>query len=136
MATRFQKIKDFNMARGLISKGFNINTELAMLKEELDELEYSSPKLVWWKQWFVPRQLSGENDRVDALCDIIVLATGALYKLGYDADKAMDETLKEITSRTGKLNVQTGKWEKFTYPEAQRKWKQANYSKAKLGHEN
>ena len=70
-----------------------------------------------------------EEECLDALCDIIVVATGAIYKLGYDADKAMDETLKEINSRTGMINQSTGKWEKYTHKEAMDKHYKARYNK-------
>jgi len=44
---------------------------------------------------------------------------------------AMDETLKEINSRTGAFNAETGKWEKFKTPEAIALWYAADYEKAK-----
>ena len=87
-----------------------------MLNEEIDELEDSEL----------------ESDTVDALCDIIVVATGALYKLGYDADKAMDETIKEICTRIGTVNPNTGKFEKDLSEEAKKRWYKAKYEKAKL----
>jgi hypothetical protein len=51
---------------------------------------------------------------------------------GYDPAVAMDETLKEINSRTGKFNPETGKWEKFKTPEAMAKWYSADYNQAKI----
>ena len=41
---------------------------------------------------------------VDALC---------YFKLGYNPDQVMNETLKEIESRKGEINKETGKFEKF-----------------------
>lgn len=52
--------------------------------------------------------------------------------LGYDFLIAMDETLKEIHSRTGAWNDETQKWEKFKTEEAMALWYKADYSKAKV----
>lgn len=52
--------------------------------------------------------------------------------LGYDFLIAMDETLKEIHSRTGTMNEATGKWEKFKTPEAMALWYKADYAKARI----
>ncbi len=40
---------------------------------------------------------------VDAFADIIVFATGAITKLGYDPSKVMEEVYKEVNSRTGQI---------------------------------
>ena len=56
----------------------------------------------------------------------------SIYKLDYDLDKVMHETIKEISSRTGAMNESTGKWTKFTTPEAQALWYKADYSTCKL----
>jgi hypothetical protein len=55
----------------------------------------------------------------------------AIEELGYDFDKCMHETLKEISSRTGSMNEETGKWEKFTTAEAKASWYKADYSTCK-----
>jgi predicted HAD superfamily Cof-like phosphohydrolase len=44
-----------------------------------------------------------KEEIVDAFADIIVFSTGAIIKNGYDPEKVMDEVLKEIESRTGKI---------------------------------
>jgi len=64
----------------------------------------------------------------DAADDIKVFATGLIAKTGYDPDITMDETLKEIESRTGTMI--NGKFVKHKSEEAQSKWYRANYSKA------
>jgi len=46
---------------------------------------------------------NNKEEIVDAFADIIVFATGSIVKLGYDPEKVMDEVLKEIESRTGKM---------------------------------
>ena len=95
--TPLQNIVKFNEERNLTQ--FNLDTEIKMLLEELNEFVEAS-------------QVEDTNEMVDALCDIIVVATGALYKLGYDPTLALQETTKEILSRQGTINEETGKWEK------------------------
>ena len=92
-----ESIIQFNVDRNL--NYFESSTEYAMLFEELQEFMVASSK-------------GNAYDMVDALCDIVVVAVGGLHKLGYDPTAALEETLKEITSRQGALNKSTGKWEK------------------------
>jgi len=132
--TRFKKIYYWNMSRGLIAKGFNHETEIKLLSEEL--LEFISTPVEntrWWHKLMPQRyKVPTEHEMIDALNDIIVVATGAIYKMGYDADKTLDETIKEIESRRGKINLKTGKFEKDLSPEAKELWCKANYDKCKL----
>lgn len=68
------------------------------------------------------------DDAVDAYCDIIVYAVGAILKLGYDPSRALLECCKEIEDRTGKYNPEIGKWQKeLPKPNAYK----ANYDIAK-----
>ena len=138
--TRQKKIYQWNMGRGLIEKGFNETTEFNLLKEELFEFVGVEVKINWFtkilykllntQRKFVANH--GTHDQVDALCDIIVVATGSIYKLGYDADKALDETIKEINSRIGSINPKTGKFEKDTSIMAKGLWYKAKYNRCKL----
>lgn len=50
---------------------------------------------------------------------------------GYDPFKAMNETIKEISSRTGHFDPYINKFVKDKSPEAQALWYKADYSKAK-----
>ena len=70
------------------------------------------------------------EEQVDAYCDIITFATGALLKLGYDPEKAIVECGKEINSSVG--SMVDGKFEKDLSEEAKSNWYKADYSKAKL----
>ena len=117
-----------------------------------------------------------DNERVDALCDIIVFAMNAtsepfvkpaalnmpqlwsamllphdtdiivnasslnslvfqmwrtIEQLGYDPYQCMLETIKEISSRTGKYDETIGKWVKNKSPEAVAKWYKADYERCK-----
>ena len=63
-----------------------------------------------------------------------VLRTCAVlcYKLGFDFQIAMDETIKEISSRTGAYDENAKKWVKDESNEARAKWYQANYELARI----
>jgi hypothetical protein len=87
-------IVKFNIERQLTV--FNKLAEEAMLEEELQEL----------------KDASTTHEVIDALCDLIVLSAGAMHKLGYDPTKALSETVKEISSRQGAFDKQSGKWKK------------------------
>jgi len=68
-------------------------------------------------------------DIADAFCDVIVFAVGALMKAGFEPTCALDETLKEIESRKGK--IKNGKFQKDTSLEAKAKWVKADYEKCR-----
>jgi hypothetical protein len=90
-------IVKWNQERRL--NGFSATAEYSMLMEELQE-------------FYAAYSEESRNGMVDALCDIMVVATGALYKLGYDPKTALEEAVKEISSRTGAFDEQEGKWKK------------------------
>lgn len=50
---------------------------------------------------------------------------------GYSFELAMDETIKEISSRTGAYDEASKKWIKDTSPEAKAKWYKADYNLAR-----
>lgn len=113
MCKIIDSIIDWNVERGLTD--FNLFAEAQMLNEELAEL----------------LDANNEDDMVDALCDLVILSIGAIYKLGYNPSEAMLETLKEIHSRKGKFNPETGKWEKDDSKEAKKYWYKAQYNECK-----
>ena len=167
-----KRLEKWRKERGLdITQGFkfDLNTQVSFVFEEIG-VEFLRAKT--------------EDEKIDALCDVIVFAfNGAnllghtpnylegytadyrdildsaldllivrdktickhIYSLiytvaknrienmGYDFEKCMDETLKEIESRTGEVNPNTGKWEKYKTDEAKAKWYKANYSRCKRG---
>ena len=51
---------------------------------------------------------------------------------GFDFQIAMDETIKEISSRTGAYDENAKKWVKDESDEAKAKWYQANYELARI----
>lgn len=114
--THFDKINDWAKNRGLLNIEWDKSAHASFLAEELSEF----------------LRAKNDNLEIDALCDIIVFATNAIKLKGYDPNVAMDETLREISSRTGAFNPETGKWEKFKTPEAMALWYSADYNNAKL----
>ena len=113
--THFDQINAWAKERGLLNIDWDKSAQASFIAEELSEFLRSKDS----------------NGEIDALCDIIVFASNAMKLLGYDPNIAMDETLKEINSRTGAFNPETGKWEKFKTPEAMALWYAADYNKAK-----
>lgn len=65
--------------------------------------------------------------------EIIEMSRYIIENMGYDYFKCMDETLKEIESRKGAFNRESGKWEKFKDEESQKLWYKADYESCKLG---
>lgn len=51
---------------------------------------------------------------------------------GFDFQTAMDETIKEISSRTGSYDEVSKKWVKDESDEARAKWYKADYEKARI----
>ncbi|RUT50972.1 hypothetical protein [Campylobacter fetus] len=52
--------------------------------------------------------------------------------LNYNFKDCMDETIKEINSRTGSYNSELKKWVKDSSKEAKAKWYKANYNQCKI----
>lgn len=65
----------------------------------------------------------------DSCCDQITFNIGAILKLGFKPSCALDEMLKEIETRKGR--IVEGKFQKDTSPEAKASWYIADYSKCK-----
>ena len=73
-----------------------------------------------------------EHDIIDTINDITVFSVNETELMGYSFDKTMSETIKEISSREGEYNPESGKWEKFKTKRAIKKWYKADYSKCKM----
>ena len=69
---------------------------------------------------------------IDAMCDIIVFSVTEMVKLNINPEAALEETVKEISSRTGAWNQSKGKWVKDTTDEAKARWYTADYGKATM----
>lgn len=107
----FAKVVEWNRARGLLNRGFNQERELSFIAEEMLESTgaYDSENgrarakeiaadIMASVQCEVSEELIA-----DSLADIIVYATGAIAKLGYNPSRVMEEVYREINSRAGTL---------------------------------
>lgn len=108
----FNSLKQWREERGLEN---TVGDIVSNLLEELTELS----------------RAYNQDEAIDALCDIIVFSVNAIEAKGYDAEKCMQETLKEIHSRKGAFNPNSGKWEKFKDEESKKQWYKANYKVCK-----
>lgn len=109
----FKRIKQWCNERGLIANGFTHDNEARFIIEEVLESFGVHDKAKPIEMVKLINQYSNhttDEEKVDAFADIIVFATGAIYKLGYDTDKVLEEVFKEINSRKGTLV--NGKFEK------------------------
>lgn len=105
----FDNVVNWNEERGLIANGFNHKKETSFIIEELLEStgkydsETARERAAQYAEEIIGDATPTDEEVVDAFADIIVFATGAIRKKGYDPSKVMDEVCKEINSRTGKL---------------------------------
>lgn len=70
--------------------------------------------------------------KVEAMKNMVIASYRELGNMYFDADKCMDEVLKEINSRTGAYSEETKKWQKFKTPEAQALWYEADFTNCRL----
>jgi predicted HAD superfamily Cof-like phosphohydrolase len=105
----FQKIVAWNTERNLLALGFNHKKEASFIIEELLEStgaydsETARSKAELLAAEVVGDAVAPAETIVDAWADVIVFASGAIAKLGYDPSLVMEEVYKEINSRTGQL---------------------------------
>lgn len=66
------------------------------------------------------------------LCYVLKVCASLCHQYGFDFQIAMDETIKEISSRTGTYDKASKKWVKDTSDEAKAKWYKADYEKARI----
>ena len=112
------RIVQWQRDRLILDHPFDHEKEITFIVEEVLESTgaYKSEEANQKAQEIVKRILAEtktsptREEMVDSFGDIIVFATGAIAKLGYDPDKVMDEIHKEIDSRRGKII--DGKWVK------------------------
>ncbi len=82
-------------------------------------------------EWIEAWKQNDEHEKVDALSDIIVFCSTELLKMGYDPEKVVKETYREIQSRSGSWNSEGTKWVKDESPEAKASWIKSDFSKCK-----
>lgn len=101
-----------------------VNKELINTLKE-SNIGYTS-RIVYYLGEFL--ETEDVNTRVDAMRNMVVDSYTELYAIGFDADKCMNEVMKELNSRTGAYSEETKKWQKFKTPEAQALWYTADFS--------
>ena len=130
-----EELREWRRERGLGKS--NYKAYFANVIEELLEPLYDDSSVInYFKNEIVGkyyREINLDDEKIiDTLNDITVFSVNEAEMMGYDFDKTMDETIKEISSRTGEYNEEVGKWQKFKTPEAVAKWYKADYSKCKV----
>jgi hypothetical protein len=95
--TLFERIINWNEERGLLVEPIP-NKEASFIAEELSEF----------------LRANEEEDRIDAMADIIVFAVGYIAKLGLSPELVLNECLKHIESRKGYFDEDEGKFIKTT----------------------
>lgn len=105
----FKRIIKWGEEKKIFQSKFNHNKEASFIIEELLEStgKYNSisarQKSEEISEEILKNGSGTKEEIIDAFADIIVFSTGAIVKNGYDPEKVMDEVLKEIESRTGKI---------------------------------
>ena len=80
------------------------------------------------------REIADHQRRFNSitLCYVLGVCASLCHQYGFDFQKAMDETIKEISSRTGAYDEKAKKWVKDESDEAKSKWYKADYNKARI----
>jgi predicted HAD superfamily Cof-like phosphohydrolase len=94
--TIFDRIVEFNEQRHLLKEP-NWQKEFSFIAEEMSE----------------GLRANDIEGKIDALADIIVFATGAIKKAGYNPNIIMEEVLQHIESDKGYFDEDQGKWIKI-----------------------
>lgn len=106
---------------------YNTNDGLMQHLKE-NNIEYTS-RIVYYLGEFLE---SEDDGKVKAMANMIIDSYKTLYEMSFDADKCMDEVMKELNSRTGAYSEETKKWQKFKTPEAQALWYTADFTNCKM----
>ena len=111
---------DFKVTQIQPNANYSINAELNFLIERVTHFNkaiifggFPKDKAIYF------------NSVLDKCADICEL-------YGFDFQIAMDETIKEISSRTGSYDEVSKKWIKDESDEAKAKWYKADYEKARI----
>ena len=111
---------DFKATQIQPNANYSINAELNFLIERITHFnkaiifgDYPKDTAIYF------------NSILDKCADICEL-------YGFDFQIAMDETIKEISSRTGTYDENAKKWVKDESNEAKSKWYKADYNKARI----
>ena len=126
----------------------NTKVYIENVLEELLEIVYSDKKFIElyknmiMEYYFFDKLLEDldEKNTLDAILDISVFSTNEAELMGYDMDKAMNEVVKEISSRVQdpiqkeewSKSGAVGKWQKSERDEHKKLWYKADFDKTKI----
>ena len=115
-----------------INAGANISSPVKCIEIELEKCSLNADYIL--KKMVEQCAVFSYFEWGEVTCFNSILANCAYLceHYGYNFEIAMNETIKQISSRTGSYNEATKKWEKDMSNEAQAKWYQADYEKARL----
>lgn len=126
-------IEDWQISRKLNIMPYVHNNEVMNIVEETLETfgltRDEAQEIMLNILQFENQRETSTAEKVDAYCDLIVYAIGAILKLGYKPTLALNECIKEISDRTGAYDPEAGKWVKE--PKKPNAYI-ANYENAKL----
>ena len=106
---------------------FTINAGADIIPDEIDTRNNQSLSfLLAWINYFE------SSNFVKHANDVLMCCASVCEQYGFDFQIAMDETIKEISSRTGSYDEVSKKWVKDESDEAKAKWYQANYELARI----
>ena len=133
--TQIDKIKQWQINRGLASMPYEPKREIANIVEELFEglgVNEDMNKVATRVITAMITNISSdpeptEEQVIDSWGDIIVFTIGSMLKLGYEPTKVMDEVIKEIESRGGEMGLDSKWMKEITGNEYK-----ADFSKCKL----
>lgn len=130
MVDRLEKWRDERNITEADYKGYfrNIIEELLEPMYNKEEIDFIKNEIV--DKYFRDIRIA-EYDIVDTINDISVFSINEVGLMGYDFEKTMSETIKEIESRKGEINPETKKFEKFKDEYHQSLWHKADYSVCK-----
>ncbi len=114
-----KKLQGWAKDRNIQEQDVSRNGFCANITEELGE-------------WLKAHDDDIQHEKIDSLADIVVFSMTEMIKMGFDPDLVLDETFKEIDSRTGEWSEDIQKWVKYKSPEARSKWVKADYLKCRL----
>lgn len=124
----------------------NIKAYIENILEELLEIVYEDKQDIKFCQQSIMQTYFNdylndinENDLIDAIQDIRVFSENETELMGYDADKTLNEVIKEVSSRKQdpdqfiewQQNKPFGKWKKWSKQPKETLYK-ANFSICKL----
>ena len=118
-----------------INAGANISSPVKCIEIELEKCRLNADCIL--KKMVEQCAVFSYFDWGEVTCFNSILANCAYLceHYGFNFQIAMDETIKEISSRTGAYDEKAKKWIKDESDEARAKWYSANYELARLKNE-